>query len=268
MRASEEGAVVGASSASSPGRAARVVEEIRILFAIQFAEVRDEWIWVVLMASIFPFTVLLFFRFFTPGATEAEVMRIITGNMVFAMVIMGVNNMAQEVARQREKGHFSFYASLPISRINFVMAIFVRGFLTCLPSVVILGGLAQVVYGVAFHYSPAMVPVFAVSLLACTAFGSLLGFLSPSPVTANIAAQFFMMFVSFMTPVLLTPEMLPDVLRIVGYVFPTTYIAAALRIVLSEGWTSEVAKYFAILVLYVCGAFYVISWKLDWRLEA
>jgi len=249
-------------------RGVQRLREVWILLSIQFAEVREEWHWIVLMASLFPFTTLLFFRFFVPDPSAEMIQRMVTGNMVFALTIMGVNTMAQEIARQREKGHFTFYASLPISRLSFVLAIFARGFLTCLPSVLILGVLGQLVFGLAFTLNPGIVPVVLLSLLACTALGSIIGFVSPSPATASLMGQLLMMFISFLTPVMVTPEMLPAVLRWIGSIFPTTYIAEALRIVLFQGWTPQVTQNALLLTVYVAIGFYVVARRVDWRVEA
>ncbi|HEX7065876.1 MAG TPA: hypothetical protein VF199_12475, partial [Bacillales bacterium] len=49
--------------------------EIWILFRIQFAEIRNSWIWVIGLASMFPFTTLLFLKFYTVNPTPEMMMR-------------------------------------------------------------------------------------------------------------------------------------------------------------------------------------------------
>lgn len=243
------------------------LREIWILFRIQYAEVRDEWIWIVVMASMFPFTTLLFLKFFSPEQTPDVMIRIITGNMVFAVTIMGVNVMGQIIADQKKQGHFTYYASLPVSKLNFLFALFGRGFLTCIPSVVILALLGQWVYGLTFHYSVGMIPVFIVSLLACIGAGAMIGFLSPSPQVASLLAQTIMMFINFLTPVLVTMEMLPRLLQKTAYLFPTTYVAEAFRIMAQSGWNGVVARNMLILCGFILVSFYLLALRMDWRIE-
>jgi ABC-2 type transport system permease protein len=243
------------------------LREVWILFRIQFAEVRNEWIWVVLMASMFPFSTLLFLKFFSPSQTSEVMIRIITGNMVFAVTIMGINVMGQVISQQKEQGHFTYYATLPIAKLNFIMALFVRGFLTCAPSVIILALLGQWVYGLSFHYSIGMIPVFVISLLACIGLGAIIGFLSPSQQLANMLCQTLLMFINFLTPVMVTMEMLPTVLQKVAFLFPTTYVAEAFRVIAVDGWTADVSRNILILLVYILVCFTVLARKIDWRVD-
>ncbi|MCW3490598.1 ABC transporter permease [Dethiobacter alkaliphilus] len=243
------------------------LREIWILFRIQFAEVRDEWVWIVLMASMFPFTTLLFLKYFSPVQTPEVMVRIITGNMVFALTIMGVNVLGQVIAEQKKQGHFLYYAALPVSKLNFVFALFVRGLLTCIPSVVILAVLGQWIYGLTFVYSIGMIPVFLISLLACVGMGTMIGFLSPSPQLASLLAQSLMMVINFLTPVLVTVEMLPAVLQKTAYLFPTTYVAEAFRIIVTDGWTMDVARNMLILTGFIGICLYLLARKMDWRID-
>ncbi|MDW7683697.1 MAG: ABC transporter permease [Bacillota bacterium] len=245
-----------------------LLREIWLLFRIQFAEVRDEWIWVVLMASMFPFSTLLFLKYFTPVQTPEVMVRIITGNMVFALTIMGINVMGQVLAEQKKQGHFIYYASLPVSKLNFILALFVRGLLTCVPSVIILALLGQWVYGLQFQYSLVMIPVFFISLLACIGLGAMIGFLSPSLQLANILCQTLLMFINFLTPVMVQIEMLPTLLQKTAWIFPTTYVAQAFRVVVVDGWTADVSRSMFVLSLFVVASLFILIKKIDWRIDS
>lgn len=241
--------------------------EVWILFRIQFAEIREAWLWIFVMASMFPFTTLMFLKFYTVDPTPEMMMRIITGNMVFAIIVMGINSLAQEISWQKHQGHFVFYASLPISKLNFVFAVFLRGFMTSFPSVVILAVIGQLVYGIQFHYSFGVVPVLLLSVLACVGIGTALGFLSPNHQFTNMLAQTLLMVISFLSPVMVTMEMLPRVLQWIAYIFPTTYVAEAFRSLFLYGWSADVTKNVLFLIGYVIISFTIILKTVQWRVE-
>ena len=241
--------------------------EVWLLFRIQFADIRDSWVWVFLMASMFPFTTLLFLKFYTTNPTDEVMIRIITGNMVFAIIVMGINSLAQTISWEKHQGHFIFYASLPISKLNFVLAVFLRGFMTSFPSVIILAVIGQFAYHIHFHYSFGMIPVLLLSVLACSGVGTAIGFLSPNHQVTNMLAQVLMMVISFLSPVMVTSEMLPKVLQWVSYIFPTTYVADAFRQLFLIGWTHDVTIDFIILIGYTILSFAIILKMAQWRAD-
>ncbi|HEX6922904.1 MAG TPA: ABC transporter permease [Bacillales bacterium] len=241
--------------------------EIWILFRIQFAEIRNSWIWVIGLASMFPFTTLLFLKFYTVNPTPEMMMRIITGNMVFAIIVMGINAMAQEISFQKHQGHFMFYASLPIAKLNFVFAVFIRGFMMSFPSVVILAVIGQLVYGIQFHYSLGMIPVLLLAVFSCAGIGTALGFVSPNHQFTNLLSQTLLMVISFLSPVMVTMDMLPKVLQWMAYIFPTTYVAQAFRELFLSGWSADVTQNVLILIGYVILSFFIILRTVKWRVE-
>lgn len=108
-----------AKPSSIAGRLGAFWTELTYLLRIQYAEVRETWMWVIVLASVFPFTTLLFMKFFLESPSEDAVMRIVSGNIIFPIIIMGINGLGNHIAWSRQQGHFTYYASLPISKINF-----------------------------------------------------------------------------------------------------------------------------------------------------
>ena len=100
----------------------RRITEWLILARIQFTIIREAWVWIFIMACMFPLTTSLFLKFFTVDPTPAVMTRIITGNMLFGLIVMGLNSMAQEISYQKHQGHFTYYSSLPIAKVNFIFA--------------------------------------------------------------------------------------------------------------------------------------------------
>lgn len=249
------------------GRIQRRVTEWLILARIQFTIIREAWAWIFIMACMFPLTTLMFLKFFTIDPTPAVMTRIITGNMLFGLIVMGLNSMAQEISWQKHQGHFTYYSSLPIAKVNFIFANLLRGLIMSVPSFIILAIIGQLVYGIQFYYSWGLVPVLLLTVFSVVGIGVLLGFWSPNHQFTSMLVQAVMMIVSFLTPVMVDMSQLPTVLQWFSYIFPTTYAAEALREVLLTGWSSTVALNTLILLFFSLLSILLILKKVDWRVE-
>lgn len=245
----------------------RLWTELSILFRIQFAIVRDSWAWVILMATMFPLTTVLFMKFFAENPSEEMMIRIIAGNLIFGVIVMGMNGMGQEISWQKHEGHFTYYASLPISKINFVLANLFRGLLNTIPSFVLLGMIGQMIYGIQFHYSWGLPLVVFLSLASVVGIGVYIGFWSPNHQLTNMLVQALMMVVTFLSPVMVEIDQLPAPLQWLSYIFPTTYAADAMRNVLLNGWSRGVMLDCVVLLGYSLVTIVLINKMVNWRIN-
>ncbi|SDM77640.1 ABC-2 type transport system permease protein [Paenibacillus sp. yr247] len=241
--------------------------ELNVLIRIQFAIVRDSWAWIVVMATMFPLTTVLFMKFFTENPSEETLIRLIAGNLIFGIIVMGMNGMGQDISWQKHAGHFTFYASLPISKINFVLANLARGMMNTIPSFLILGAIGQWVYGIQFQYSWGMLPVIVLSIFSCVGIGVAIGFWSPNHQLTNMLVQALMMVVTFLSPVLVEMSRLPIPLQWFSYLLPSTYAADAMSIVFLQGWTKDVLADCIVLVGYGLATFAMINKLVKWRMN-
>lgn len=248
-------------------RFARWRLEVSILFRIQFATVKDSWMWIILMATLYPLATFLFMRFYTVNPTEEMIVQIIAGNLVFGLVVMGMNSLGQEIAMQKHQNHFTFYASLPISKHNFVIANLLRGLMNTVPSLLILGWLTQIIYDIQLTLSLGLVPVMILSLTSVVGIGILLGFWSPAFQFTNMLCQALMMVISFLSPVMVTMNQLPLPLQWLAYILPTTYAADAMRTVLTVGWTKGVLWDCVVMLIFTIISLTVVHRLIGWRIS-
>lgn len=241
--------------------------ELWYLLRIEFKNIRESWVWSVLMISLFPLITIAFLSFFMVDPTKETITRVITGTMVFPIILMGMNTYAIELSLAKHSGHFVFYSSLPISKANFVFSKLISGFLMTLPSVIIMTIVGQLVFGVTLHFSPIVLPIMVLCIGCCVGFGMLLGFLSPNHQLTNLGSQSFMMLVSFLTPIMVPIEQLPKVLQYVSYGIPTTYVAESFHTLFTTGWESSVGINIIILTGFFILFIALVLWKMDWRVE-
>lgn len=95
--------------------------------------------------------------------------------------------------------------------------------------------------------------------------GAGIGFWSPDHQMTNMLVQGLMMFIGFLSPVMMEASQPPPILRYIGVIFPTTYSASAMREILTEGWTKTVTIDVLILICFVTVSFAFISRMISWR---
>ncbi|QHW34881.1 ABC transporter permease [Paenibacillus rhizovicinus] len=245
----------------------RIRTELNILFKIQFAMIRDSWVFVVLMATMFPLTNVLFMSIFVPDPSEKMMVQIIAGNMIFGVIFMGLNGLAQDISWQKHQEHFTFYASLPISKLNFVAANLMRGLMNTLPSLVILGVIGKYLFHIDLQLTWGLPIVILLSLASIVGIGTLLGFWSPNHNLTNILGQTAMMLVTFLTPVMVEADRFPPVMQWISYLLPTTYAADAMRIVLFKGWTGAVLLDCIVLLGFTLVTLVLVNRMVSWRVK-
>ncbi|WP_369593968.1 ABC transporter permease [Lysinibacillus pakistanensis] len=241
--------------------------ELFILFRIQIAIVRHQLWWIIAMSAIFPMVTLIFLNFLLGDSNQDQLARLIIGNMVFSILLMGMNILGQDISYQKFGGYFTYYSSLPIRKVNFILSLLFYGILTSLPSFIIVFILGQRLYGVSLHFEWLLLPVALLAIFSVVGIGVLMGFLSPNPQFTNIVAQFLLMFVTFLTPVMIKITDLPIILQWISYVLPTTYVANILHEMLTVGWTASLLKEVFILIIFSCISYLLISKKIHWRLQ-
>ncbi|MNX84411.1 ABC-2 type transporter [compost metagenome] len=194
-------------------------------------------------------------------------MRIVSGNIIFPIIIMSINGLGNHISWSKQQGHFTFYASLPISKINFLLAFIIRGLLMTLPSVIIMTVVGHFVFHVDIHLTVGLIPIVLLAITGSAGFGTLIGFLSPNQDMTTMITNLLMVFLNFLTPVMIDIHQLPSVLQVVSYFFPTTYAADGLKQLLQGIWSTSVTIDMLALLAFTCLSVWIVVKKMDWRLE-
>ncbi|MNF98946.1 ABC-2 type transporter [compost metagenome] len=125
--------------------------------------------------------------------------------------------------------------------------------------------MGEYLFDVHLHYEWGLIPVFILAVLSMVGIGAGIGFWSPNHQTTSNLVQGLMMFIGFLSPVMMERDQLPLILQWIGYAFPTTYAASALREMLTVGWTNEVSVNALVLLLFVLASYWFIFKMIRWR---
>ena len=263
VRAASGIAATGVAT-SGIARFAKLAREYWWLLHGQLHQLRLQWFWYVVMMSFVPLVTMAFLWFFTGRSPEA-LLFIITGSITTALCTSAMLTLGQNIGYMKEPGSFEYYASFPISKPVFILALATRSVILSIPSSVILLLIGAFIFGVPMRPSPVTILIFILAGYSLAGLGAFVGFLSRDGQTAGLVTQIIDPLIIFLAPVYIPGEHLPRFLQYTSRFIPTTYVANALRASVAGSVTSQTWLEIGLLVVWTVLTLWAASRKLAWR---
>lgn len=237
------------------------------LTAVVVLEFR-QWLPLLFSLTVFLNLGMMFAFSFIAGSRDPELGRyIVPGSAIMALVTIGVSMVANDLAQQRRSGSILYYASLPISKTAYVLAIVTGNGFAALPGVLVTVLVGSWLYQLPLAFNPLVLVVLPLSAVSLAGFGAAIGLGIKNWRVVGMAAQLTMFFIMFFAPVMIPPDRLPGALQLTGWLLPPTYAARAFRAALQPEITGELLMDVVILVAWALGSLVVVSRTLQWRLD-
>ncbi len=233
----------------------------------EFYILRLMWFWYLIQMALAPvLQMFLLYMYGGRGNPEATLFAV-TGSLAVGLSSAAMLTLGQAIGSLKDQNAFEHYATLPISRLTFLLAMTTRAMIFSLPSFVTILVVGTTVLRLPLAPNPLVVPVVLLAGYSLAALGAFVGFFSPTGQVAGLATQVLAGMMTTLAPVFVTLEQLPAFLRLTSIFVPTTYVARALRAGLTGPVTSELWSDMAILAAFTCGSLWLVSGKLDWRAQ-
>jgi len=242
------------------------VRDTLYLIWTQILNVRTGWVWYFLLSSFIPL-LTLFFLFMILGYQIQYAIYVVTGNVVFAVVLGSLNTLAEQMGWMKQNRFFEHYAALPISKFSLIIALVTRCTLFSLPAMAMVLLLGKWIFRLPIVLHPMLIVVFVLSGFALSGIGAVIGISSTNSNWANIATRVVFPILIFAAPVMIPLENLPVVLRYISVVLPTTYIAGAFRAVLAGNLDGNFWLDMSVIILFTVVSLYWVARKFDWRVD-
>ncbi|MBC7813958.1 MAG: ABC transporter permease [Burkholderiales bacterium] len=245
---------------------AKFFTDLKYLWLEQILEVRAVWYLYLTFSVLLPFAMIFGFTRMGSGLRDYNsLLYIITGASIFAVTNDGLYTLAVRMTTMKKEGMLLYYASLPISKIAFVMAIILSRLVITLPGMLIsiFGGLAM--YGAELNFSLWIVVVLVITALALSSIGMALGALVDNVEVIQVVSNVLLFVLIMAAPVFIPYDALPLPLQLASYLFPPTYAAAALRLALSGNIGPEFYGHIAVLLAMTVVSFAILNRWIRWR---
>ena len=237
------------------------------LSAVIILEFR-QWLTMILSISVLLNLGMVFAFSFISGSREPELGRyFVSGAAVMSLVTLGIMMVAQDMAQSRRNGAILYYASLPISKTAFILAVVTGNGLAAIPGMIITLLVGSWYFGFSLALNPLIFAVVPLSAISLAGVGAAIGLGIPNWRVAGLVAQAAMFFIMFFAPVMIPLERLPTALQVTGRFLPPTYAAQAFRAALQPEITTALLTDLAILTVFGLGSLAIVARTLQWRLE-
>ena len=227
-----------------------------------------QWLGMVLGLSVFLNLGMIFaFSFIADSRDPALGRYFVPGAAVMALVTLGVMMVASDLAQQRRNGAIVYYASLPISKTAYILAVVTGNSLAAIPGMIITVLVGSWLFSLPLSFNPLVLVIVPLSAVSLAGLGAMIGLGIKNWRVVGMVSQLTMFFIMFFAPVMIPPERLPGLLQWTGHLLPPSYAARAFRAALEPGISTQLLSDLAVLALFSLGSLLVVARVLKWRLE-
>ncbi len=234
------------------------------LLLIQLTNWRWSWRSHLLLSTIAPLLSTIAFGVFVANDGQESRSTILIGSVVMSLLFGIVGQISSHFAFIRHTGQLDFFATLPITRLAFLLATVWAFFLISLPSALFTLLLGSAILQVRLNIHIVIIVVLPVMSVSLCGLGVLIGLLNRSIHEAGM----MMNLVNFLLvgPVLIPRALLPEWLGIATLLSPANYAADALRqVALDAPPLLPLSLNLVVLIATGAGLLWLATRWIDWR---
>lgn len=233
------------------------------VFVLRVLPLRQEWYWHVVGWLVFPLGILFFMKI-AGGQDPQMTLYFLTGNAIMGLIFGAVQFVSQDLAWSRQNNLLDYYATLPVSRLQLILAIVAVAALTSIPGALINIWIGTKILGTTIVWHPVLILVIGLAVLSMAGVGVMIGVYAKSGTHANLINNLILILVMFLSPVFVPMERLPAALQISARILPTTYAADALRATLA-GNTKNAVPALIVLTIWAIVTLWLAVHRIEWR---
>lgn len=207
--------------------------------------------WFIVMVQLaFAFGMVLGFGYLIPDISDHAALYLTTGAATQSLITVGLIGLPQYVAESKVFGRLEYFLTLPINREIYLLSIVTMVALISLPGMVIAVAFGTWYYDLSLDISLWVLVVAPLGIFCLSGYGIAIAMLSPHQQLTNAITQLFIFYALLFAPVMIPVEQLPDALEKVAIVFPTTYVADAVRGSLADISGTHLMRSMAMMVAF------------------
>lgn len=240
---------------------------IQFLDLLQMELFNWRWSWrgTLVTGMIAPVLSILALGAFARSGGTQSLPYILAGNLVLSLLFQTMSKMCSRFAFMRATHTLDYFATLPIQRWLFVMAITCSFFLMALPGLLITLLAGGLYLHLPLHFHPLLLFILPLSALPLSGLGALIGVTVTPGDQAMAITNVLTLILLAVGPVILPPEQLPAWLVATGWFSPASYAASALRQTLIGPITGRLYLDVGMMMAMAAISYWWIGKKMSWR---
>lgn len=226
VRAPEPEVLAALAVPPALGRRTPFGAALSAVYAGQLARARVARISLLFVAAFQSVGILVLLRGVVDTGNETTREQVVAGASVLVVAFVGLNLLAQRFGALRAAGSLDYYLALPVPRSAVVLGTAASYATFAVPGTVVTAVFGALLYDLPLSRLWLLAPVMVLAGASLAGLGAAIGLLAPKPELATIAGQLGMSVVLFLG--IIPADRLPEVVRAVRAVVPSTYAVDAL----------------------------------------
>jgi len=236
-----------------------------LVIRVLLAEYRRTWFGQVFIGFLVPIGITFFLKAIGNVATTERAVFLLGGNLATSIAFGPTNFLIQRIGWAKQGREFDYWVALPLPKLTLLFAIISVAFIFALPGIIGIYVFGTLLLGIPFTNILILLPLMPLGVLSLAGLGALLGCCAPNGQAAMNISNVLIVFVGFLSPMMIPASYLPLPLRIISLFVPTTYVADAFRAILANQLNMHLSFDILIILLF-SGAFLALAYlRLDWR---
>lgn len=242
-----------------------VLRQYILCLGVLRREYRRTWFLQVLLGFLLPVGLAFFLKSIGNVTTTERAIFLLGGSLATSIAFGPTSFLIMKIGWGRQFREFDYWVALPFPKLTLVFGMISMALVFALPGIVGIYVFGNLLFGLPFTNILILLPLIPLGALSQVGLGAVLGCYAPNGQTANGIANALIVFVGFLSPMMIPASNLLLPLRIISFCFPTTYIADAFRMVMADH--IDISLLFDVLILLLfSGAFLALAYlRLDWR---
>ena len=241
--------------------------QLGTLFLVELSNWRWSWTLMLLRGTITPLVSLVALGTFARDSGREAVLYVVTGNVVVGLLFGAMDAVHSPVTFLRFDGAMDYFATLPISKHLWILAMTAAFQLISLPSLCITMLVGPPLLDLTVHPSLLLLPIIPLCALSLSGVGALLGLVGRTRSESLNVGFLLTLVMTGLGPVLIPPDRLPRAMRLLGYLVPSTYAASAVRQTLVGPVTLRLALDALVMLGITIASLWWVGQKMTWRAE-
>lgn len=242
-----------------------VLRQYVLCIGVLRAEYRRTWFMQVLLGFLLPIGLAFFLKSIGNVTTTERAIFLLGGSLASSIAFGTTSFLIAKIGWGKQFREFDYWVALPFPKLTLVFGMISMALVFALPGIVGIYVFGNLLFGLPFTNILILLPLIPLGALSQAGLGAVLGCYAPNGQTANSIANVLIVFVGFLSPMMIPASDLVLPLRIISFCFPTTYIADAFRMVIANH--IDISLFFDVLILLLfSGTFLALAYlRLDWR---
>ncbi|MBV7332296.1 ABC transporter permease [Chloroflexi bacterium TSY] len=235
------------------------------LFLMELTNRRWSWRHMLIFGAISPLFGIFMFGTFARDSGPEALAYILTGNIVMSLLFGTMNSVESRVEWLRFAGGLEFYATLPVQRYMFVLAMVASFLLFSLPSVLVPIVAGTFWLQIPIQLTPWLLLIVPLCAVPLAGVGALVGITCRTRAEGGTISTVLTFLMTSVGPVMIPPDRLPDIVLYLGRLSPATYAASALRQTVIGPLTPQLVIDVAVLLGMSFFFLWLVGRKMNWQ---